>query len=274
MKKPIFFAIFAVMLCAFVFSGYKVYSARNVYGAEERTHRELLNLAPPEIAEMGGAPASGAGDMVESSPPGSGVSAGQSSGADNGWLSELTAINPDTVGWLVIPNTQVDYPFVMSKDNSDYLHEDIHGDSSASGTIFMDCACARDFSGFNTIIYGHHMNNGSMFGTIKYFEDKPFFDANRTGTIYLPGRTLTLEIFAFMTVKPDDETIYGTAGADNAQEYLAYVKKHAELYRNIELSSSDRIVTLSTCSYAFNDARMVLIAKVANWKLDKNEPRT
>ena len=104
------------------------------------------------------------------------------------------------------------------------------------------------------------MKNGSMFGTLKAFADRQFFEANTHGTIFLPRETLTLEFFAYLVVKSTDEEIYSI---DPGESYFEHIKRCARQYRDIGLSREDKIVTLSTCAYEFDDARMVLLARVA-----------
>jgi len=167
---------------------------------------------------------------------------------------------PDAAGWLAIPNTNIDYPFVQSGDNSYYLRRDINGDYAQAGTLFLDFRCDRGFASQNTIIYGHHMKNGSMFGTLKAFDSKEFFDGNRYGTIFLPYETLTLEFFAYMVIDPNTEKeLYSVELSDS---YYDYVRQNARHYRNIALAGDGRVVTLSTCAYEFENARMVLLAKI------------
>ena len=176
----------------------------------------------------------------------------------NQGVIDLRAKYPDAIGWLAVPGTKIDYPFVQSKDNDYYLRRDLNGDYAPAGTLFLDYRCAPDFTSRNTIIYGHHMKNGSMFGTLKAFADQGFFDANRRGTVRLPYETLALEFFAYLVVQSDDGTIYSPAPGE---DYLGYVKRNARNYRDIDLTNGDRVVTLSTCAYEFDGARMVLLAK-------------
>ena len=117
----------------------------------------------------------------------------------------LLAQYPDAVGWIALPNTEINYPFAQHKNNDYYLRRDLKGEYAAAGTIFMDSRCERDFTSQNTILYGHHMKNGSMFGTLKMFGEASFFDTNASGTIYLPNDTLTLAFFAFLVVDPGAE---------------------------------------------------------------------
>jgi len=106
----------------------------------------------------------------------------------------------------------------------------------------MDYRCNKDFTSPKTIIYGHHMKNESMFGTLKLFNGKSFFDENKYGFVYLSRDTLTLEFFAYMVVNPNDQEIY-SAGLSGT--YFDYVKQNARNYRDVGLTEADRIVTLS-----------------------------
>jgi len=208
-----------------VYSGYRVWQAYGDYQAEAEMHSAVMAYKPePEqIINQG--------------------------------VIDLQAKYPDVVGWLTVPGTKIDYPFVQAEDNDRYLRGDLDGNYALAGTLFMDCRCAPDFTSNNTIIYGHHMKNGSMFGTIKSFADAEFFDKNQHGTIFLLRQTLKLEFFAYMVVKSTDQQIY------NTELNLDHVRQNARQYREIELSGEDRFVTLSTYSYEFDNARMILIAR-------------
>ena len=168
-------------------------------------------------------------------------------------------INRDIAGWLTVPGTQIDYPFVWSGDHEAYLRQDVYGNRAEAGTLFMDYRCPQDLSAFNTIIYGHHMKNGSMFGGLKRFGDEAFFHANPDGEIMTGSGTYALEIFAYMVVRADDAVIYHTSPEKDM--YYAYIKENARQYREPDRGRS--VVTLSTCAYEFPDARIVLLANLS-----------
>ncbi|MCL2514134.1 MAG: class B sortase, partial [Oscillospiraceae bacterium] len=170
----------------------------------------------------------------------------------------------DAAGWITVPDTGIDYPFAHTVDNSFYLNKDISGKYAAAGTVFMDCRNSGDFTDFNTILYGHHMKNGSMFGSLKKFGGREFFEANRTGTVFLPDKTYNVEFFAYMVVRSDDDVAYGILPETGEKQfYLDYIKENAERYRDIGVSPADKIIALSTCSYEFKDARIILAGKLS-----------
>ena len=108
------------------------------------------------------------------------------------------------------------------------------------------------------------MKNGTMFGSLSLFNNKEFFHTNKTGTIFLINQTYTLEFFAYLVVSPDDDVIYDIPVNKKAKSfYLKHVKENARHYRDIGIDpEEDNIITLSTCSYEFDNARMVLLGKL------------
>ena len=227
MKRTLLSALALCFAALAVYSGYRAWNAYGDYRAEARIH----------------------GAVMEYKPVGEAVNQG---------VIDLRTKYPDAVGWLTVPGTRIDYPFVQAADNDYYLRRDLNGDDAQAGTLFLDCRC-DGMASPNTIIYGHNMKNGSMFGTLKAFADEAFFEEHTQGTIYLPRETLILEFFAYMVVKSTDAEIYGV---ERGEGYLNYVRQGARHFRDAGLAQGDRVVTLSTCSYEFNNARMVLLAKV------------
>ena len=93
-------------------------------------------------------------------------------------FSALRQQNPDVLGWILIPGTRVSYPVVQGTDNSYYLNHTWRGGKNSVGAIFMECRNSSDLSDFNTIIYGHRMNNRSMFGTLSQYKSRSYWQAH------------------------------------------------------------------------------------------------
>lgn len=191
-------------------------------------------------------------------------------------FDQLCINNPDVIGWINIKGTGIDYPILAGDSNEEYLFLNEKREYSSSGSIFIDSMNKRDFSDFNTIIYGHHMQYGSMFGDIDKFVDEKFFNKNQYGIIFYDNKEHTIEFFAFID-KADgyDFEIYnpGVKDKTDRQEYLDNLIKKAKYIRNINIDTDDRIVLLSTCSQVITNGRYILVGKYTNDKKNKLENR-
>jgi len=164
---------------------------------------------------------------------------------------------PAVIGWLTIPNSRIDYPFVQGDDNVTYLSHDLDGRIQASGTIFMDYRNQPDFSDENTILYGHAMKNGSVFGDIERFRKKELWEGEIEGAVYLPDKTLRLQLLACLLVTADDDVIYNPKIA--REQLQEYIQRKAIHLNNQALTEEGQLLTLSTCAYDVEDGRLVLI---------------
>jgi sortase B len=181
-------------------------------------------------------------------------------------LEELQKINTDICGWLTVDNTKIDYPVVQGETNRDYLNLSVDGSFSLSGSIFLDSRSARDFSDFYSVIYGHHMEGGKMFGDLPEFKNADYFEAHTTGTLALPDGTLFIEWFACVETDAYDTYLFRpNEYPDTASQeaLLEYIRQKATLYRDIDVSTSDRLIALSTCATATTDGRVLLIGRVS-----------
>ena len=178
-------------------------------------------------------------------------------------FKELRTMNPDVLGWITLYGTRIDYPMVQAEDNDKYLSRDAKGGVSASGSLYLDYRCARDFSDFNTIIYGHHMAKHAMFGDLDEFMDKKYFDNHKYGNLFFNGRNHGFEIFAMDEVDAYDNYIY-TVKAKDKENYLSYIRSHAVNYRDIEVGPKDHIVLLSTCSTDITNGRYILVGRITD----------
>jgi len=187
--------------------------------------------------------------------------------AENGGLSfaELQAINPDVCAWLTVYGTNIDYPVVQGKYNFEYINKNAEGKYSLAGSIYLEAKCSRDFSDFSSILHGHHMDKGVMFGDIEFFADEEYFNARRYGTLYAAGREQGLEFFIFAHVSAYNRAIYRNCITDpeDKQDYLDLLYEAAMHTRtDVSVTVDDRIVLLSTCSGVSTNGRDVLIGKI------------
>ena len=184
------------------------------------------------------------------------------------WLAEidhaaLAQINPDYACWLYCPDSPIDYPVVQGADNSAYLHRLFNCESNACGTLFIDCRNLSDFQDPNTLIYGHHMRDGSMFKSISYYADQASYDAHPWMLLISEGELAVLELFAGCTTSKHDPC-YELALSD-ANDLLALaeeLKEKSDFASGVEIRPGDRLVTLSTCAYAFENARCIAVGRL------------
>lgn len=187
--------------------------------------------------------------------------------AENESLQRLHKKYPDVVGWLILDNTNINNVYVKSKDNKDYVRSDLNGKHLTAGTLFLDMFSCTDFSKFNTLIYGHNMRNGTMFGDLDKFETYKYFKNHPSGTICLPGATYHLDPFCFLVVKATDPIIYNCniETVEEQQAFINYAKTNARCWRDVGVKPGDKIVTLSTCSYEFDGARCILLCRAVRY---------
>jgi len=184
-------------------------------------------------------------------------------------FQELQAINPEVFSWLTVYGTNIDYPVTQGDDNMKYVNTNAEGSYSLSGSIFLDSGNSRDFSDFNSIIFGHHMEKQTMFGEIGLFSDKGYFDARPYGNLYYAGRDHGLEFFAFVHTDAYDSSVFaaGVTGREQ-QAYLDGLLEKAAFTRGIGVTVNDRMVLLSTCSSDSTNGRDILIARITDDTFD------
>ncbi len=180
----------------------------------------------------------------------------------------LLAMNPDTIGWIYVPGTSINYPIVQASDNSYYLKHDFKGSVgyiATFGAIFLEAENKSDFSDVNNVIYGHHLNDGSMFAPIAGFSDQATFNASRTVYILTPKGNYRLKTFSLVHCEATDPIVQ--TSFTNEAERLSYVQDKID--RSV-VSVSDvpaadnmkRTFAFSTCDNLPSDGRWVLFAYV------------
>ena len=167
-------------------------------------------------------------------------------------FDKLKSVNEDVVGWIYVDALpDISYPIVKGKDNQTYLHQTYEKNYNFAGTIFVDYENSGDFSDCNTLVYGHNMKNGSMFGHLKKFrEDDKLYKQDKYFWILTPERNYRYEIISAYTtgVNSDTYTLFKGPG-EEWEKYLETIKGYSEIQTDdTDLTIKDRIVTLSTCT--------------------------
>lgn len=178
-------------------------------------------------------------------------------------FDKLSEINPDIIAWLKLEDTVIDYPVVQGDDNVKYLSVLFDGTSGGCGTLFADSRTERPFEDPCTIIYGHHMKDGSMFHTLKEFRSKDYADEHPVFRLSTPSEEYNLAVTAFLEISAKD-SLYKTtwSGTDDKRLWISDVKSKASYLTSTEMRENDTYVMLSTCKGASDTERYALIGKL------------
>ena len=183
-------------------------------------------------------------------------------------FSNLLAENSDTIGWITVPNTVIDYVVVAPPEDDPeyYLYRDFYGDGSKYGTVFLDYRSRVDSK--NMVLHGHHMQDGRMFANLKYFEDIEFYKKTPIftfNTIYEKAQWEIISIFKTNTLDYQGDFFnYLRGDFQNDYDFLNFiyqVRERSIIDTPVKVNENDTIVTLSTCAYDFESFRFVVVAR-------------
>lgn len=163
-------------------------------------------------------------------------------------LAALRQVNPDVLGWIHIPDSPVDYPLLTVEDNEEYLRRAWDGTPNRAGCIFLECRNSPDFSDFNTLIYGHYMRDGTMFGSLHEYGEEGYRDTHPHIYIITEECAYRYTVFAAYEAEVVSDT-YRLVFADETQKWDALddYRERSVVDSGIEPAPEDRILTLSTC---------------------------
>lgn len=233
MKKKIIAAVILIVsVCVCLFSGYKIFVIKREYSAAENMYFQQEKAVVNENEK---------GEKAFD-------------------FEKLKTTNKDICGWIEIPAIKVSYPVLQGENNNSYLRRLPDGTYNVGGSIFVDERCRNDFTSPVTVIYGHFMYNGSMFGRLKSFLNKDFLNNNRELKIYTPDKTIYLQILACFEVNKKS-AIYNLPENEITDEYIETLSQASDTELNEIDKENEKIVLLSTCSHSFESARTVLAAK-------------
>lgn len=195
-------------------------------------------------------------------------------GASKAKIRSLASINKGIVAWLKVEGTPVDYPVVLGADNDYYLDHGYDGKKNVAGAIFMDYRNKAWATDRHVILYGHNMKNGTMFKGLMAFKDGTFYNEN--GTILLETSDGIEYWQVYSAYVTSTEFYYIQTAFGNEMDFKAFVRKTAEKTmhgpagKGDDLNEIDRILTLSTCSYEFDNAKFVVHARPSEPSGGKN----
>lgn len=171
----------------------------------------------------------------------------------------LQAVNGDVCGWIYCGGTPIDYPVVRGEDDTFYLKHNYDGSYNAAGSIFVEADNRPGFADSNTIVYGHHMKNGSMFASLDLWAEQSFYEEHPVMWLLTPEQDYKIVLFSGYTTSATSDTYTIFEGpSQELDAYLAKCREQSDFSMEVELDSEGRYVLLSTCAYVFDNARYVL----------------
>lgn len=174
----------------------------------------------------------------------------------------LLETNSDVVGWLYCEDTPINLPVVQGEDNDFYLRRMIDKTGNGSGTLFIDYRNANDFTDGNTVIYGHNMKNKSMFGTLSHYKEQSYFEEHPVMWLLTPDADYKVELVAgYVTTSTSGIFSFGLSEEDMFALVEDAVRQSTFL-SDFQICQGDVFLTLSTCSYEYDNARYVVIGRL------------
>lgn len=248
----IYYLVLAVLAGVFVFAGYKLYMIKKNYDVAVNEYKSLDDVA--KISDEG--EEAGNGD----------AGADDATAADDTYFptvdidfDTLKEKNSDVIGWLYMPVFDISYPVMQGEDNEHYLHYTYEGTKNSSGSIFMDYESNANMADMNTIIYGHNMKNGSMFGKFKKFnQDTKLCDTNPYIYYFNDKASFKYRIYAYYITKVGSTTYTNMASEAEYDKYMEFVDSVNQYKTKVYNKDRSDIITLSTCSGLHSSNRMIV----------------
>lgn len=184
-------------------------------------------------------------------------------------FASLYKVNDHIIGWVEIPDTNVKYPVVKYTDNEYYLTHDFKKGSSKHGTPFVDYRTSIKYPSDNILIYGHNMKDNQMFGDLLKYRDLAFYQQHPTINFDSVYKTNTYKILGVFisNIKPEDGPVFDyhnfidSPSQKEFDKYITEVKNRSLIDTGVDVAYGDELITLSTCTYEFEDARFVVVAR-------------
>jgi len=236
--------LLAVSICVTLFSGYKLCEGLQIYKEGDQSYEILKQQARHQEDRENNEERT---ETQTDIPP---VSID---------FETLKKINSDAAAWLYCPDTPIDYPVMRSDDYDWYLHHLPDGTYNANGTLFFDYNCPEDFSGRLSIIYGHHMKSGKMFGSLKGYKKQEYFEQHPSLYLYTEQENYRIDLIYGLVIGAGKWRERAFMYELNLEELLEYASAKTTFKSDMEYTGSDKFVVLATCSYEFDDARYIVI---------------
>lgn len=263
MKKVIFVILVIFLAGILLFAGWKAYEILHEYEAGKEFYKEMEQFvsvpAPsqpkPKTEEATTVPTETVPEeTVEPEKPKRALDA-QWPAVD---FEALHQINPDVVGWVYIPDTHINYPILQGETNDTYIYHLLTGEYNSSGSIFLDANIPSDFSTKNIPIHGHHMQNGTMFADLVEYKEQSFYDAHPYALLVTPEGNYGVHLFSGYVTAAWSDAWETEFSEDSFAQWLRDLETRSYFATDVVPTEEDRIVTFSTCTYEYDDARFVV----------------
>lgn len=261
LKKRIFNLIYDVLILigigCLIYGGYSLYEGYRDSKEAEQSHEDLKNdfVSVPVIPNIpDGTSGSEGTDGTEPS------SETQIPERPREWYEQIrvdlegmqTQINPDIIGWIHFENESISYPLLYSEDNAEYQRVRYDLVYSRGGSIFLEASNSWDLSDIRNVIYGHNMKDESMFGKLKYYNDKKsYYDDHQYFQLLYDGMVYRYQIFSYFTIHQNEVSYVNTnftKGSEKYGEFLEKLVENSKKDTGVEVDADDKTVTLVTCS--------------------------
>ncbi len=258
MKKKVYYTICVVLAAVFVYSAVQISITLYRYRQADNLYHDLQNRyvsQNPQNPEP-------ATEQTAENEPLTEQEKTESAPIQVDFAALLQE-NSDVIGWLYCEGTPIHYPVVQSHDNEEYLHRDLNGNYLGSGTLFADYRCPALGTSQNHIIYGHNMKNGTMFRTLVKYKEQSYYDEHPVLYYLTPDGDYKIELFAGAVIQSNSD-VYNPnfGGAEEWKTILRELREQSSFASDVSVTEEDHIVTLSTCSYEFNNARYAVFGKL------------
>ncbi len=248
MKKILMILLLIAAVAIFVFAGYKLYSIYSEYktGSDEyikisehvRVEQPVTEEEVAELKEIPEEKLTTAQKLARAGIPVMDID-----------FKSLREINPDFIGWIYYPGLEISYPIVQGEDDEFYLHHTFEGEYNSNGCIFAGAGFNKDFTSFNTFLYGHNMKNGSMFGSLKRLvREEGLFSQNRDFFVYTEEAYRKYRIYSYYITPPTSDTYQVAGNQAGYEEYVLRVHSRSVEDCDTVVDTDKPSVTLSTCS--------------------------
>lgn len=250
-----------VALAVFILSGYKLMGILSTYRAESKANQQVADQfvhAAPLPTQPAARPTQsrpGEEEPLETTEPFDPSKYAPIS-VD---FEAIWEMNSDVVGWIYSPDTPISYPIVCTANNTDYLRRGLDGAYRHGGTIFLDYRCEKDFSDYNSIIYGHNLLDSSMFGTLERYQEQSYYESHPTLYLLTPEADYRVDLIGGLGLDARSALYRTEHTFETYRDFLESVLSQSNFMSGHTTEGITRTLTLSTCSYGYDDARYIIV---------------